>query len=163
MSTQINTVLDGYHLGIFVTFDENNKSFKKNLINKLIDNENKSYVDIVATAFDFIDGIEKNLDLLYDAMSKIYVLEKDYKPSSYPSGTTINFTENNFKEMAKEGIEKLYVPFLRDCWQFVVTFKGSYFNNYANHHQFHREYSTAFEAIRGIEKNILGLIKVLSF
>ena len=52
-------MLDGYHLGIFVTFAENNKSFKKNLINKLIDNENKSYVDIVATAFDFIDGIEK--------------------------------------------------------------------------------------------------------
>lgn len=133
MSVQINAVLDAYHGDVFVKFAENNKTFKKNLINKLIDTDNggKIYADIVSTAFDFIDGIEKNLDLLYDAMSNIYVIEKDYTPISSSGGTEITFTANNFEEMPKEGLTKLYVPFLGDCWQF--------------------------------EKNVLGLIKAFSF
>lgn len=171
MSAQINELLESYHI-CFSSFYSNNELFKKAFIDIMVgnsgNNEVKTYGEIMTNAFDFIEGIERNLDLWYYSMSKFYVLEKTkngYEATKpYVELPLTTFSDNNLATLINEGIKELYTPLLKICWSFSKTFRKQGVNeDYQDYYKFHKEFSAAFEAIRGIEKNILGLIKVLSF
>ena len=157
MSIQVNAVLDAYH-ATFSMFAENHKNFKEKLIDKLTADNH----EFMTKAFEFIDGIEKNYDLLYDAASNIYMFERNYSGLAYSDGESLTFTGANLKALADEGRTKLYIPFLKNLWEFAASLRGNVVNGFKYHHQCQTGFSGIFEAIRGIEKNILEFLKLVA-
>ena len=144
----------------FSTFIINNKKFKVALINTF-KSEISRYDKFLARIFEFIDEIEKYFDLLYDAASSVYYREK-YSTTTFDTGdTTMNFTENNKVELEEQARVNLYIPFLTACWEITAALRAQSFNNYENLQKFPAELSAIYEAMRGIEKNILGLLSTL--